>query len=165
MSDFEVNESRFHARCSSAGSPVDGIELPAGEALPAAIYPSLRQEPFADSSTREEERLAADMEDWLMELFVPVVHDQRGCTTANGLEEHLPPQTPSVRRVRDRRDGHRGPAGELHAPRQPIGRGRRLSRTACPCGWRVAIVGDGGAPRERRQIWTRCHRERPSAIG
>ncbi|HUB36386.1 MAG TPA: hypothetical protein VL972_06135 [Solirubrobacteraceae bacterium] len=124
--------------------------------------------PCAQSAApeEEEERLAADMEDWLMELFVPVVRDQRDRAPANGQEERLlPPETPSVRRVRDRRDGHRGRAGQPHAPGQPIGRGRRLSRTACPCGWRVAIVGAGGAPRERRRIWTRCRRERPSAIG
>jgi hypothetical protein len=124
------------------------------------------QMPDFDVNEGYEERLGADSEDWLMELFLPLVGDARSHTEASGLDERsLPEETPNVWRVRDLRDGHRARAGARKAGVEPIGGRRRLAREACPFGRRVAIVGAGGAPRERRRIWTRCHRERPSAIG
>jgi hypothetical protein len=124
------------------------------------------QMPDFDVNEAYEECLGADSEDWLMALFEPLAGEDRAPGKAGGVEEHLlPEETPSVWRVRDFRNGHRAETGAGKAGAEPIGGRRRHARAACPFGRRVAIVGAGGAPRERRRIWTRCHRERPSAIG
>jgi hypothetical protein len=138
MPDFEVNESRIEACCPCANCRADASDLPEQELLD---------------------------DDWLMELFVPRAHDNRPRGgDGTGVEGRmLPEETPKVWRVRDFRAGHRARHGARRAGAEPIARRRWLARAACPFGRRVAIVG--GTPRERRRIWTRCHRERPSAIG
>jgi hypothetical protein len=161
MPDFDVNGGYIEVRCQRADSPAGRVDLPEAPGYLFADEDFVGGMPFAD-----DERLAEDTENWLMALFVPPAREDRARGAASDAEERsLPEETPNVWRVRDFRHGHRARSGARRAGAKPIGRRRRHARSACPFGRRVTIVGVGGTPRERRRIWTRCHRERPSAIG
>jgi hypothetical protein len=164
MPDFDVNGGYIEVRCQRADSAASRADLP-----DASAYPFAGEDFVGEELSVEDERLAADTEDWLMALFEPPAGEDRApgmVDTARDFDERpLPEETPSVWRVRDSRHGHRARTGAGRAAAKPIGRRRRHARAACPFGRRVRMVGLAGKPRERRRIWTRCHRERPSAIG
>jgi len=139
MPDFEVNEGYAEAGRRRADSPLPGLKdedrVSADGYVPAeeggAPTPSVRAD-TADTADAAE-----------------AVEDRR----------KLPEETPIVRRTRHLAAGHLS-AGDV-VPARRVGvklmsRRRRLARRACPYGWQVRVLGT--PPRNRRRLWTTCHR-------
>jgi len=138
MPDFEVNEGYVEAGRRRADSPLPGLKnddrVSADGYVPAddggAQGPGMRVEGIDTGDATE------------------AVEDRR----------KLPEETPIVRRTRHLAAGHFSTRG---IPARCVGvkliaRRRRLARRACPYGWQVRVLGT--PPRNRRRLWTTCHR-------
>lgn len=139
MPDFEVNEGYVEAGRRRADSPL--------------------------SNRGDDDRVPADGHVAADEGGVvpaPVVGgpetDAADATEAVEDRRKLPEETPIVRRTRHLAAGHFA-ASSTPARRVGVrlmGRRRRLARRACPYGWQVRVLGT--PPRNRRRLWTQCHR-------
>jgi hypothetical protein len=162
MPDFEVNEGyveagrrRADSPLSSRGGddrmPVDGYGNGTGDDAGAAPAPIVRPE-----GVRWEGMDAIEAMEALKEIEA---FEVEAAEAIEGRRRKLPPETPFVRRTRHFATGHYSFAHARPTRRvgvRLIARRRRLARRACPYGWQVRVLGT--PPRNRRRLWTMCHR-------
>jgi hypothetical protein len=138
MPDFEVNEGYVEAGRRRADSPLSGL--------------------------RSDDRVSADgyvpAEEGTVQGSGACIEGTDGSDATEAVEDRrkLPEQTPILRRTRHLAAGHFSACG-VPARRvrvKLIARRRRLARRACPYGWQVRVLGT--PPRNRRRLWTTCHR-------
>lgn len=144
--DFEVNEGYVEAGRRRADSPLSSrVSAAEDKRTPTDGYGAIEEGGFALAPG-----IRAEGADALE------TGDSAG--TVDG-PRALPERTPIVRRTRHLATGHFVATDMPTARRvgvELIARRRRLARRACPYGWQVRVLGR--PPRNRRCLWTTCHR-------